>query len=135
MNDSTRANPSVVDVRERSEKWLAITLAPLVWLTHFFASYLTNAIYCAKFASESGDAMLVRNAIFAYTSIALPLIALIGWYHFRRHRYGHRALPHDADSREDRYRFVGYAGYLLSILCAIAVVFTALVAVFLGSCD
>ena len=134
MNDSTQANPSVVDVRERSEKFFAITLAPLVWLIHFFASYLTNAIYCAKFANESGDAKWVRTAIFAYTAIALPLIAVIGWYNFRRHRCGHRPLPHDADSREDRYRFLGYAGYLLSILCAIAVVFTTLVALFLGSC-
>jgi hypothetical protein len=42
--------------------------------------------------------------------------------------------PHDDDTPEDRHRFLGWATFLLSILSAIAVCYSALAAVFLRSC-
>jgi hypothetical protein len=130
----TAAGKLPMDVSEGKETLLAITLGPMIWVIHFSASYLTNAIYCAKFADESGDASFVQNAIYLYTAIALPLVGAVAWYSYRRHRYDDSPPPHDGDSREDRFRFLGYASFLLSILSAIAILFTALVAVFIGTC-
>ena len=130
----TSGNPSV-DVREQSHELIAIAMGPLVWVVHFLASYLTNAIYCAKLATAGEDASVVRVAILVFTAIALPLIGFIGWYSYQRHRYQGGELPHDADSPEDRFRFLGFAGFLLSLLSFVAVIFTALVAVFIHSCD
>lgn len=125
---------SLEKVDEHNESLWALTLSPLVWAAHFLASYLTNAIYCAKFANESGDASPVQWAIFAYTAIALAVILAIGGWSFRRHRLGKQPLPHDQDTSEDRHRFLGFACLLLSILSAVAVLFTALVAVLIGNC-
>jgi len=131
---ATSDNPAL-DVREQRHELIAIALGPLVWVVHFLASYLTNAIYCAKFASDGGDASVVRFAILVFTAIALPLIGVIGWFSYRRHRYQNSELPHDGDSPEDRFRFLGFAGFLLSLLSFVAVIFTALAAVFIGTCD
>ncbi len=124
-----------VDVREQSYELLAIAFGPLIWVVHFLASYLTNAIYCAKFAGDSGDASAVRLAIFLFTVVALPLVGVLGWISYRKHRYQDADLPHDADSPEDRFRFLGFAGFLLSLLSFVAIIFTALAAVFIGTCD
>ncbi len=78
----------------RESIWL-LAIAPLVWAAHFMACYLTNAIWCAKFATASDPTSTVRWAIALYTLIALPLIAIVGWYGYRRERsrYG-RVKPH-----------------------------------------
>jgi len=43
-------------------------------------------------------------------------------------------VPHDADTPEDRHRFLGFATLLLSGLSAVAVIYTALVVVVFRSC-
>ncbi len=137
-SDGTKMGTGIqpaMDVSEGRDSIFVITLGPLIWVVHFLASYLTNAIYCAKYADSTREAGVVQLAILAYTVVALPLIALSAWYGYRRHRYEFKSLPHDADTREDRFRFLGYASFLLALLSAVAVIFTALVAVFIGSCD
>ncbi len=127
-------NPAL-DVREQELELLAIAFGPLVWVVHFLASYLTNAVYCAKYAGESGDAAVVRWSILVFTLIAIAAISAISWFSYRKHRHQNSALPHDEDTAEDRYRFLGFAGYLLSLLSIVAVIFTGLVAVFVTTCD
>ena len=73
-------------------------------------------------------------AIAVYTVLALAGIGIIGWVGYRRHSYGTPTLPHDADTPEDRHRFLGFATLLLSALSAVAVLYAALVVVFIGSC-
>ena len=128
------ANPAL-DVREQEYELLAIAFGPLVWVVHFLASYLTNAIYCAKYADASGDASVVRWSILVFTVIAIAAISGIGWFSYRKHRHQNATVPHDEDTPEDRYRFLGFAGYLLSLLSIVAVIFTGLVAVFVTTCD
>lgn len=136
VSGSERASRDpAMDVREQRYELIAMTSAPLVWVVHFLVSYLTNAIFCAKYAGVSGDASLVRFTILVATVIALPLIAAIAWFSYRRHRYQDSQLPHDADSSEDRFRFLGFAGFLLALLSFVAVTFTALVALFIPTCD
>ncbi|WP_345682814.1 transmembrane prediction [Novipirellula caenicola] len=111
--------------------WLVVP--PGVWAVHFLASYLTIAIWCAKFAGDNADANPVRIAIAVYTVVALAIIVLMGWLSYRQHRSG-GSPPHDQDTYEDHVRFVGQATFLLALLSGVATIFTALVAVFVRSC-
>ena len=68
------------------------------------------------------------------SKIGLVGIGIVGWRGFRRHRLGTASPPHDADTPADRHRFLGFATLLLSALSAVAVLYAALVAVFIGRC-
>jgi disulfide bond formation protein DsbB len=70
----------------------------------------------------------------AYTILALFGIAINGWSGYRKHRHGDAMPPHDADSPEDRHRFLGLATLLLSGLSFVAVVFAGLVVLFFWRC-
>jgi hypothetical protein len=113
--------------------WL-LTASPLIWAAHFLLCYITASIWCAKVVGPGGSLGGVRMAIAVYTVLALAAIGIIGWIAYRRHSYGHADLPHDDDTPEDRHRFLGFATLLLSALSAVATVYAALVAVFIGSC-
>ncbi len=117
----------------RQSLWLLI-VSPTIWSAHFMLSYVTAAIWCAKFAGPDGLLGGVRTAILIYTALALIGIGLNGWSGFRRHRHGSEATPHDFDSPEDRHRFLGFATLLLSGLSAVATIFAALVALFFQDC-
>ncbi|EMI41536.1 hypothetical protein [Rhodopirellula sp. SWK7] len=112
--------------------WL--TFAPLCWAVHFMASYLTTAIYCAKFDPPDGDALPVRIAVAVFTVVALTLIAWIGRTGLRVHRMGQATLPHDDDTPRDEQRLIGFATLLLSLLSGIATLYTSLVFVILETC-
>ncbi len=122
------------DGLRRSGGLWRLTFPPFVWVAHFLASYLTTAIYCAKFASLDGDAMPIRIAVAVFTVIALTLIVLIGVSSMRLHRLGDATLPHDDDTPRDEQRFLGFATLLLSILSGIATLYTALVFVIMETC-
>ena len=113
--------------------WL-LTASPTIWAAHFLLSYATAAIWCAKMVGPDGSLTTVRVAIAVYTMLALIGIGIIGRIGYRKHSFGHAELPHDADTPEDRHRFLGFATLLLSALSAVAVLFAALVAVFFGTC-
>jgi hypothetical protein len=118
---------------DQGSLWL-LTIAPTIWAAHLLASYLTGAIWCAKFAGPSGPLGNVHNAIAWYTVAALAGIAVVGWEGLRRHRHGVEATTHDLDSPDDRHRFLGFATLLLAGLSAVAVVYAALAATFFDTC-
>jgi hypothetical protein len=113
--------------------WL-LTASPTIWGVHFLLSYATAAIWCEKVVGLGGSLFTVRAAIAAYTAVALTGIGIVGRIGYRKHRLGHAQLPHDADTPEDRHRFLGFATLLLSALSAVAVVFAALVVAFFARC-
>ncbi len=108
-----------------------LAVSPAIWAAHFLLSYVTAAVWCAKIG---GSLTEVRTAIAVYTAVALAGIAFVGVRGFRQHRLGAEPLPHDFDSDEDRHRFIGFATLLLSVLSAIATIYTALAAVFNRTC-
>jgi hypothetical protein len=114
--------------------WM-LTIAPAIWATHFMLSYLTAAIWCAKFAAPNDSLSGVRTAIVCYTALALTGVAIVGWQGFRRHSYGAETTTHDLDSAEDRHRFLGFATLLLSGLSAVAILYVSLAAFFFQTCD
>ena len=118
-------------LHEEQESLWRLAASPLVWAAHLMASYCTAAVFCEKYA---GSLATVRVAIAVFTLLALAAIGVVGLRGYRRHRYGDVNTPHDFDSPEDRHRFLGFATLLLSGLSAVAVVYQALPAVFIGSC-
>jgi hypothetical protein len=129
---TTHAMNSLPEKRE--SLWLLI-VSPMIWAAHFMVSYITAAVWCAKFADHR-DASLgpVPWAIAAYTLLALIGIGLNGRSGLRRHNFGSESLPHDFDAPESRHRFLGFATALLAGLSAIATVFAALVVIFFHDC-
>ncbi len=114
--------------------WL-LTASPTMWAVHFLLSYVTASVWCAKFAGPGGSLTTVRAAIAVYTVLALVGIGLVGRCGYRRHSHGSAELPHDADTPEDRHRFLGFATLLLSTLSAVAVLYAAFVVLFFRMCD
>jgi hypothetical protein len=113
--------------------WL-LTASPSIWAAHFLLSYATASIWCAKLVGQGGSLAAVRVAIVIYTALALIGIGIVGRIGYRRHSFGRADLPHDADTPEDRHRFLGFATLLLSALSAAAVLYAALVAIFFVTC-
>lgn len=118
---------------ERESLW-KLTVSPVIWSAHFLLSYITAAIWCAKMAGPGGALTGVRLAIAVYTVLALAGIGMTTWLGFRRHRFGTTTATHDFDSPAGRHGFLGFAVVLLSILSAIATIYVALAAVFIGTC-
>lgn len=127
-----------MSMEERAEEneslwWLA--LSPGIWVVHFLASYITVAIWCEKAVPEGGPLGGARAAVVVYTVLALAGIAATGVRAWRRHAIEASTVPHDFDTRDARYRFLGFAVFLLSALSAVAIVYVALPFVFIGSCE
>ena len=121
-------------LHEKNESLWILTVSPTIWAAHFLLSYLTAAVWCAKVAGRDGSLGTVRVAIAVYTVLALLGIGITGWIGYRRHSFGEGETPHDYDTPEDRHRFLGFATLLLSALSAVATLYVALAAVFLGTC-
>lgn len=113
--------------------WL-LTIAPTIWAAHLLLSYITAAVWCAKFAAPGAMLGGVRTAVAAYSGVALVGIAVVAWEGYRRHRHGTEATTHDLDSADDRHRFVGFATLLLAGLSAVGVLYAALAAAYFETC-
>ena len=120
---------------EQHQSIIILAVSPAVWAAHFLLCYLTAAIWCAKQPTALAPLAGVRTTIAVYTVFALVGIALVGWRGYIAHSHGTATPPHDEDTPEDRHRFMGFATFLLSALSALAVVYTALVAVFVETCQ
>jgi hypothetical protein len=116
------------------ESLWAMIIAPIIWAAHFLACYILAAVFCAK-AGTTADLATVRWWIAGITVVALAGIAACGIWAFRLgHFMEGKATPHDADTIQDRRRFLAYATLLLSGLSFVATLFVALPAIFFASC-
>jgi hypothetical protein len=121
-------------VPETAESLWRLATPPLLWATHFLLCYGTAALWCAKYAEPDAPLTPVRLAIAVFTALGVVAAGLVGWSGYRRHRLPGGAVPHDADTPEDRHRFLGFATLLLAGLSAIAMSYEALAIVFIRSC-
>jgi hypothetical protein len=117
----------------RQSLWRPV-IPPMIWAAHFLLSYITAAIWCAKFAGRDGSLAGARVAILVYTVLALTGISIVGWRGWRRHTFDGSETQHDFDTPADRHRFLGFATALLAGLSVVATIFTALAAVFFSDC-
>ena len=79
---------------DKGSLWL-LTVAPTIWAVHLLLSYITAAIWCAKFAGPDASLGGIPTAIAWYTTVALTGIAFVGWEGFRRHIYPSTLRPFD----------------------------------------
>jgi hypothetical protein len=114
--------------------WI-VPASPAIWAAHFMSCYITAAIWCGRMAAPQDPLGIARTAIVLYTAAALAAIGLVGWRGYRAHRLDGEEPPHDADSPEDRHRFIGFATLLLSALSLVATIYTALAAVVIQTCE
>jgi hypothetical protein len=117
---------------QRQTLWL-LTVAPVIWAAHFLLSYITAAVWCTRYTSD-GRLGPVPSVVALGAGVALAAIAAVAWIGWRKHSYGDGSIPHDADSPEDRHRFLGLATLLLSALSALATIYVAASAFFFGTC-
>jgi hypothetical protein len=129
MTSETRHHIS----EERQSLWL-LTISPSIWAAHFLLSYMGAAVWCGDVVGREGSLGPVRIAIAAAAVVALIGIAITGLAGWKKHSHEGSPPPHHEDTPEDRHRFLGYATVLLSALSAIAVVYVALVTIFIRGC-
>lgn len=119
--------------REVESLWTLFT-APVVWAIHFLVCYVGVAILCEKPGFLGMDFGSLRLAIAAVTAVALAMIVFSAVLSWRQWGFGTGDPPHDDPTRRDRLLFQGYATLLLSGLSFIAVIFTAMPAIFITEC-
>lgn len=119
--------------REIESLWTLFT-APVVWALHFLACYIGAAVFCEKPYLLGGSFASLRIAIAIVTVLSLAAILLSVFLSYRQWGFGQVEPPHDQPTHRDRLQFQGYATLLLSGLSFVAVVFTALPALFLADC-
>ena len=114
--------------------WL-LTFGPVIWAAHFIGSYAAVSIWCGRFTAD-GSLGPTPWIIAALTAVALAGIGLVAWGGWHRHSRDAPAAraPHDADTPEDRHRFLGLATLMLAGLSAIATAYVAAATVFFGTC-
>lgn len=120
--------------REVESLWTLFT-GPTIWAGHFLAAYVGAAVFCAKAPGLPFDFGGVRVFIAGITLLALAGIVLAGWLAWRQWGFGTQDPPHDGWGAEDRNRFQGFATLLLCGLSFVAVVFTAMPALFIAECN
>jgi hypothetical protein len=118
-----------------AESLWQLAAPPLLWAGHFLTSYLVCAVWCAKVAGPAGSLAVPRMIVAALTAGSLLALSLLGVRGFKRHALPGGKPPHDQDTPESRYRFLGLATMLLCGLSAIAVTYAGLAAVFIRSCS
>ena len=119
--------------KEIEALWTLFT-APTVWAAHFLFCYLSAAIFCAKPELFSMEFTSLRAAIAVATVAALVAITLSALLAWRQWGFGAHDPPHDDPTHHDRVLFQGFATLLLSGLSFVAVLLTALPALFISGC-
>lgn len=118
---------------ERHDSLWWVAASPGVWAAHFTLSYSVAAVWCAK---RGVDAPLsaARWAIAAFTLVGLAAVGLVALRGLRGYRSGSGKPRIDVDTSAARHQFLGFTLLSLSGLSAVAIVYQALAAVFIGSC-
>ncbi len=119
--------------KEVETLWTLFT-APVVWALHFLICYVGAAVFCEKPGFLGMDFDNLRIAIGLVTVLALAVIVMSAMLAWRQWGFGTDDPPHDDPTRRDRLLFQGYATLLLSGLSFVAIVFTALPALFVTGC-
>lgn len=132
--------PESITAEDRQSLWLLV-ISPSIWAAHFLTSYIWAAVWCGAADHRGGGLGPLRVGIVALAVVSLIGIGLTGRLAWRKHTHpgsgsaqGSNDPPHEADTAEDRHRFLGWATVLLSALSAIATVYVALSVLFIRSC-
>lgn len=115
----------------RVQVWVPV-VAPAISALHFTITYVTIAVVCGRRA-PSPAAVSVGPLVAAYTVVAVLAMGVILVRALRRHRLEPFAA-HDADTAEDRQRFMNTTTVLLAALSLLATTYIALAFVMVHRC-
>jgi hypothetical protein len=118
---------------EKQDSLWWVAASPSVWAAHFLLSYATAAVWCAKHGLDA-PLSLARGAIAAYTGLGLVAVLVVAYRGLRQYRASGPKPRTDSDTSEARHQFLGFTLLSLSGLSALAIIYQALAAVFIGSC-
>lgn len=118
----------------RTRDLVLVFIPPAVWAAHFLVTYVSAAVWCARFAGRAGSLGSLRGAVAVYTAVALLVIVTTGVGGYRRHYHPEETPPHDADTPADRERFLGLATALLAGLSVIATIYVAAIVLIVHTC-
>ena len=124
----------MTELSEKHDSLWWVAAAPGIWGVHFLACYATAAIWCAKHGMRA-PLSSARLVIVVLSAAALLLLGLVAWRGYRSYTSPAQPPRTDDDTREARHHFMGFTLLSLAGLSAIAVVYEALAAVFIGSCN
>ncbi len=133
MNSESAAAGDDPDLPERPYYLVLLTVGPVVFMLHFLLTYVTAAVWCARFAGPGAPLGGVATVIAVYTAVALVAIGSVARLGARRH-HDSAAVPHDRDTPQDRGGFLGFATLLLAGLSAIATLYVATATIFFPVC-
>ena len=120
---------------EETSSLFRITLGPTVWALHFLISYVSAAVFCAKWGEQGESILGFRIGVIALTVLALCLIAGLGWRSWRQWDYfADRDYENKYGEDEDRHQFLGHAAFLLTIISFVGVIYTVLPVLFIATC-
>lgn len=117
-----------------TDLWRVI-LAPVIWTGHFLFIYIYAAIFCEK-AGRTAPLLPVQWATALATLAALIGIALVirRLWRVRARSLTDNDYDFEHNSPEERHRFLSHVAVMLCVLSAVAVLYTALPALYLDSC-
>jgi hypothetical protein len=125
--------PALTGLAESNASLWILAAAPALWSVHFLAYYFFAAVWCGRLGD--GSIATVRVFVAVATVVALAGIVAVGTVGYQWHRAASGPAPHDADTSEDRRGFMGMATLLLSGLSGVGVIYSALAAVLIGTCE
>ncbi|MBC9247514.1 hypothetical protein H4P12_12530 [Paracoccus sp. 11-3] len=121
------------ELRDESLSLWRIAFSPIIWAAHFLLCYAGAAIWCARVGPTQGTAFL-RLSVLALTLIALGLIGWVGWRALQQWR-PEASTADRLHHPENRHHFLGHAAVLLSLISVVGVIYVALPALFIGTCQ
>ena len=135
MSETRQHQPHKRFPEEADSLWL-LGYACSIWALHFAACYAAAAIVCAKLFDDAEAIWLLRVGIGLATLLAMIGISYVGWKSWVQWDFlDDFDYEHDLAAEEDRHELLGHASFLLSVVALVAVLYVALPAVFLDSCQ
>jgi hypothetical protein len=119
---------------EGTNLWRLIS-APTLWAAHFLVVYPTAAVYCAKFG-RGAELSPIRWFVAGATLLALGVFAWLfaAAWRVRGPSLTDDDLSFEANSPEERHRFLTHVTLALTALSAVATIYVALPVVFVETC-
>ncbi len=119
---------------EGTDLWLMIT-APVIWSVHFVVVYASVAVFCAKSGREAAlDPMLWAVGGASAVAIAAILLVLLSLWRVRGRSITGGDLHFEADTPEERHRFLTHVAITLCVLSIIGVLYVSLPILLIDTC-
>lgn len=118
---------------EGTNLWIVLT-APTIWALHFLIVYPGVAVYCAR-AGRGAPLDPVQPFVFVVSAIAIIVIAAMFWRSWRIRKPSISGdLRFEANTPEERHRFLTHLSLTLCALSVVGVVYVTIPITLVETC-